>query len=517
MSGKEGSVELNTLEDFFGDVPDFPVPEGFDYENPDFAGSEELVYEDGGDNNDEDNMTKANMALEGDNDMDHENANSSTKNTARNTTFQQIAAMLQEEGNKLPFDATELSNGHDALDHPPLPLPTISPEKCKCSGELVIDAGKSMEQQVAQCKACHSVPYELSWVTKPPLHTVYKKNLTSVDGYPSVLVTKKFGVKHPFDHLLVTAELINCKDNSIVEENVLEGRTEESKIYHEIGDSTKFEFKKLKIMVTSQQNKSNNFQIMFKLIAQQDTKRMILGFLISSPMNVYSHKNLLPENKNIPSILEIVPRVLPTEGGKICIVCSNIQDPKFLKVKIGDTVIEKIPRRNAPVNAKGIKVYKETLVVDIPANTAEEKVYVVVSNNDKWSKQNKNDIISFRNVGADNGRGEDSLTGSGISLGDVIEVLKKHFHQKEDVQPPSVKASSEQKPSNVSRSPPERSSNINDQDEAKAKRKQERKEKRKLKRMRELGVDGEVGEVDDNEFAISTNSKKQRVANESTN
>jgi hypothetical protein len=49
------------------------------------------------------------------------------------------------------------------------------------------------DKQVAICKQCHDIPYKIEWEIKPPAHTVYKKNLVSDEGYPTVKLTKKNG------------------------------------------------------------------------------------------------------------------------------------------------------------------------------------------------------------------------------------------------------------------------------------------------------------------------------------
>ena len=349
--------------------------------------------------------------IEGDQDLGKNQQNGQTQ-----ININELEKMLTQDGDyTLPFTTANQDIENEEIQQPSLTLPLLNPLECKCAGtELVINKTLPFEEQVGLCEACHDTPYRLEWGVKAPLHTVYKKNLTSDQGHPQIIVSKKSTAKQPFDHLVVVAELINTKDNSILEKE-LQGRTEESKIYHEIGETSKFEFKKLKIMLTSQQNKGANFQLLFRLIGQQNSNRFPLGCLISSPMQVYSHKNLLPENRHPPEIIDVIPDVLPPSGGKLCIICSNIQDSNFLKVKIGNTVISKIPRKNAPVNATGIKVHQSTLVVDVPEHSPQEKLYVTVSNkDDKWSKEKKNFTVSFR-----------ELTSGGISSGPSLSILLK--------------------------------------------------------------------------------------------
>lgn len=351
--------------------------------------------------------------------IDGELLNSETKTAA---DLKQLEKMLTQNSDyTLPFALNNDDQQEEENQQPTLTLPLLEPNDCKCAGtELVIDGSLPFEKQVAICDACHDVPYKMEWGVKPPLHTVYKKNLTSEQGHPQIIVSKKNSAQQPFDHIVVTAELLNTKDMEILS-NELQGRAEESKIYHEVGETTKFEFKKLKIMMTSQQNKGANFQLLFKLIGQQNSQRFPLGCLISSPMQVYSHKNLLPENRHPPEIHEIIPDVLPLKGGKLCIICSNIQDSNNLKVKIGDMIIQKIPRKNAPVNATGIKVYQSTLVVDIPPQKSGEKVYVTVSNkDDKWSREKKNFTIFFRDI-ANSGSGPST----GPSLASLLKTLEE--------------------------------------------------------------------------------------------
>ena len=338
-------------------------------------------------------------------------------------------AMLGDDDYKLPFESDEPLKM--AIEEEELPEATLNPSECDCCSPLVLDNVAN----VAVCELCHDVPYKMDWVVAPPLHTVYKKNLTSENGHPTVVVTKKEGTKHPFHNLLVIAKLINCKDNSDVSNEILVGAREEAKSYPEIGNSTKFEFKRLKIMMTSQQNKGHNFQLVLVLVAEQDDSRITLGTLYSSPMNVYSHKNLLPENKQIPGILRIVPNTVPSEGGQISIICNNIQDSKTMKVKVGNTIISKIPRRNAPVDSKGIKVYGGTLVVDIPAkNTLEnsDKLYVTITNNGSdWSKKNQSDYIEYSSISCIN-----MGVGSGPTVDSLLKVVEdaiKKEYMKESI------------------------------------------------------------------------------------
>lgn len=69
--------------------------------------------------------------------------------------------------------------------------PELNPDECTCCGPLLMDE----EKQVAICKQCHDVPYKMEWLIKPPAHTVYKKNLVSDEGYPTVVLTKKNGTR----------------------------------------------------------------------------------------------------------------------------------------------------------------------------------------------------------------------------------------------------------------------------------------------------------------------------------
>ena len=324
-------------------------------------------------------------------------------------------AMLGDEDYKLPFESDDIPLRLNEENEEELPEAIRDPSDCDCCSPLILDNVTDL----AVCELCHDIPYKMDWVVAPPLHTVYKKNLTSENGHPTVIVTKKEGTKHPFHNLLVIAKLINCKDNSDVSTETLHGAREEAKSYPEIGISTKFEFKRLKIMMTSQQNKGHNFQLVLVLVAEQDDTRITLGTLYSSPMNVYSHKNLLPENKQIPGILTIVPNIIPSGGGKISIICNNIQDSKNLKVKIGNTIISKIPRRNADVDAKGIKIYGGTLVVDVPENISQQdgddKLYVTITNSGKdWSKKSQTECVQYDsasciNIGNGTGPTVDSL------------------------------------------------------------------------------------------------------------
>lgn len=105
-------------------------------------------------------------------------------------------------------------------------------------------------------------------------------------------------VRHPFDNLVISAMLVNCKDNTEAV-GMLEGKTEETKKYQDISNVTKIELKKLKVKITSQQNKGNLFLVL-KLFAEQKDARMLIGSLVCYPMHIYSHKNLLPENQNFP-------------------------------------------------------------------------------------------------------------------------------------------------------------------------------------------------------------------------
>jgi len=364
---------------------------------------------------------------EKDEEKDEENDEENKNVEPINFSLADAQAMLDDENYKLPFESDDipLKNNEDEEDE--LPEATLNPSDCDCCSPLVLDNVANL----AVCEMCHDIPYKMDWVVAPPLHTVYKKNLTSENGHPTVVVTKKDGTKHPFHNLLVIAKLINCKDNSDVSNEILVGAREEAKSYPEIGNSTKFEFKRLKIMMTSQQNKGHNFQLVLVLVAEQDDTRITLGTLYSSPMNVYSHKNLLPENKQIPGILRIVPTVIPSEGGKISIICNNVQDSKSMKVKIGNKVISKIPRRNAPVDSKGIKVYGGTLVVDIPKRDViqgDEKLYITITNNGTdWSKKSQTDYIQYAsntsciNVGAGSGPTVESL------MKVVEDALKKEY------------------------------------------------------------------------------------------
>jgi uncharacterized membrane protein len=65
--------------------------------------------------------------------------------------------------------------------------------------------------------------------------------------------------------------LVNCKDNTEAV-GMLEGKTEETKKYQDISNLTKIELKKLKVMITSQQNKGNLFLVL-KLFAEQKDAR----------------------------------------------------------------------------------------------------------------------------------------------------------------------------------------------------------------------------------------------------
>lgn len=391
-------------------------------------------------------------------------------------------AMLEDDGYQLPFESNDIPlKINNQEDEDILPEATLDPSECDCCSPLVLDNVANL----AVCEMCHDIPYKLDWVVAPPLHTVYKKNLTSENGHPTVIVTKKDGTKHPFHNLLVIAKLINCKDGSDVSSDILVGAKEEAKSYPEIGNSTKFEFKRLKIMVTSQQNKGNNFQLVLILVAEQDDCRITLGTLYSSPMNVYSHKNLLPENKQIPGILKIVPNVIPSEGGQISIICNNVQDSKSMKVKIGNTVISKIPRRNAPIDSKGIKVYGGTLVVDIPGKNTIEcngKLYVTITNNGSdWSKESPTDFIDFApspciNMGVGPGSGPtvDSL------LKVIEDSLKKEYLKSYSPITPDIITHD----TAIEIAPQNSSFIINDEEDEEAK--EERRIKRQERRQRKL-------------------------------
>ena len=394
----------------------------------------------------------------------------------------ELKTLLDDEDDyDFPFgDSNMLNEKKENTKLEALPEATMDPSECDCCGKLVND--NSLDN-IAVCEKCHDVPYKMDWAIMPPLHTVYKKNLKSEEGPPTVVVTKKKDVKHNFDNLLVIAFLKNCKDGSEPSKQYLEGRTEESKPYFEITQTTKFDFQKLKIIMTSQQNKGNNFQLVLQLVAEQGSTRFPLGTLTSSPMNIYSHKNLLPENKKVPHIIDMLPRILPMEGGRIAIQCKDIQDSKDLKVKIGDTIIEKIPRRGAALNAKGITVHNGSLFVDVPpAKKEQEKVYVTVTNNGTvWSKVNKNQAISFKSTLSNIAVGEGPSLEALMST--IGEVLKKEYEKHNEKQ----REKQSDKSNNNSPRNEESEHKTGETPEEKAERrrlKKERKE-RKLQRKRE--------------------------------
>jgi hypothetical protein len=334
--------------------------------------------------------------------------------------LQQLEEMLTQDGQVLPFATFNDEKEKEETAQATLETASLKREECPCyATQLVLDKSLPQEQRVGVCEKCHDTPYKMKWGIKPAKHTVYKKNVTSDQGHPQIIVTKKSTANHPFDNIVITVELVDTQGNM----HQLAGTVEEAIKYQEIGETTKFDFKKLKITMTTQQNKGNNFHFLFKLFGEQESKRFFLGCMMSAPIQVYSHKNLLPENRHEPEILHLIPKVLPTEGGQLAIICANVQDSNTLKVKIGNLVISKIPRKNAPVNATGVKVYQSVLVVDIPPQQAKENVFIAVSNkDDKWSKAKKDMTISFRqNFLSD--------VGSGSGSGPTFSVLCKTIEE----------------------------------------------------------------------------------------
>ena len=135
--------------------------------------------------------------------------------------------------------------------------------------------------------------FRMNWAVMPPLHSVYRKDLISQKGPPTVVITKYKDVKYPFDNLQVVAILKNYEDAWEPSKKHLQEMFFDSKPFCHCSKTT-FEFKKLKILKTSQQNKGKNFQLVLQLFAEQGGVRFSLGTLMSPQMNTYSHKNLVP-------------------------------------------------------------------------------------------------------------------------------------------------------------------------------------------------------------------------------
>ena len=103
--------------------------------------------------------------------------------------------------------------------------------------------------------------------------------------------------------------------------------------------------------------------------------------------------------ENIPDkgvkIHDIIPRFVPVScDSKIVIVCSNLCDHRNIQVQIGETVIDKIHKK-ARFGTKGVLVFGNCLIVDVPHHQIEETVDVRLYDGTNWIKESTN-YISFR-------------------------------------------------------------------------------------------------------------------------
>lgn len=212
----------------------------------------------------------------------------------------------------------------------------------KCSGVLITreDAIKKYsvnipenDNSVAFCDTCHGTVFTLEWDIAPPLNAVRYKYLNTSEGYPSVIVRKVGQGIYPITNIFVQASLftsfkgytdeflsenLTCEDYKL--NSSLFGRTEEQKPCNN-DNFMKFEFKKLKIVYTSYQL-CCKFKLCLALgiSLQQENPvdRMLLGYVESAPIHVYSNKILLPEeHKNL----------LPEK------LCENSRSLKFRRTK----------------------------------------------------------------------------------------------------------------------------------------------------------------------------------------
>ena len=260
-----------------------------------------------------------------------------------------------------------------------------SPLECDCA-DLTFDE----EKNVAVCSVCKEQPFELNFLKAPPKDTVYKRCLTPSPTFQITVKNNK--TAYPFDHFVIEASLITAQTHTVSPH--LSGMKEMSCDYRSENDSYKITFKKLKITQTSKQNKGFHFRLQFTLYAECGNERMPLCAILSHTINVVSHKDLLVNTAGVSRINRIIPNMLSEDGGELAIFGADFADTKFLKVRIGDTVLSKVPRRSAS-DAVGVIFHSPgVLIVNVPRNVIGNPgkaldVYVSNDNGKKWSRQSK--------------------------------------------------------------------------------------------------------------------------------
>jgi hypothetical protein len=305
---------------------------------------------------------------------------------------------FQEENNDDPVHVPgQQQTPEDLLFNPTSPPPPPPPPESPVAAEAAAIQGTCScdnlrfdeKKGSAVCTVCRKIPFSMDFQTAPPKHTVYHRFF---DPGP-VLVARctEAPNKYPFDHLVVKAKLVNTRTNEIDE---CPGKSEESQNYSRADKSSfSFKFKKLKITQTTLQNHRCNWKVQFTLYAEKGEERLPLCSVISHAIDVVSHKDLLAKNaeNKVPRISRVVPSTIPSKGGEFVILGANIIDTKFLKVRVGDTTLDKVPRRSDP-NTTGVSFDRQgVLVVTMPtiesANDG-DRLDVAISNDggNKWSQ-----------------------------------------------------------------------------------------------------------------------------------
>jgi hypothetical protein len=292
-----------------------------------------------------------------------------------------------------------LPEGHDVFDLPPQQGDVDAlnnaqeAEQCDCMN-LRFDE----EMGTAICTGCEKVPFSMDFQTAPPKHTVYRKFL---NPHPTLIVRcTEEPRKYPFGHLVVKAALVNTRTNEIDDE-FLSGKAEESQGYSRSDKSSfSFKFKKLKITQTTLQNEGQNWRIQFTLYAERGDERMPLCSVLSHAINVVSHKDLLAKSagNKVPRVTRVVPSTIPVEGGEFVILGANFIDTKYLKVRVGETTLDKVPRRSDP-NTVGVTFDRQgVLIVKMPtldsANDGDRLDIVISNDGEKWSQVNQHSTIT---------------------------------------------------------------------------------------------------------------------------
>ncbi|KAH3732091.1 calcium-activated BK potassium channel [Pelomyxa schiedti] len=174
----------------------------------------------------------------------------------------------------------------------------------------------------------------LQIVEHPSGKAVYRRN---IKPHPSVIVCGDMS-HYEMSQLFVVPVLVRCDQNS--EEQKLAGNTPSP-----VGPSRVITFRKLKILVTSNQMCETLFVLRFEL--RQYTSRLdyrVLDTASSRPIVVVSHSTQLkPALSSPPTILEVVPCTGPISGGtKVVILGANFANSPSMKVQFDNVEVSPV-------------------------------------------------------------------------------------------------------------------------------------------------------------------------------